>query len=547
MKVEICKQKIESFLSIKYRNKTDLSAYQNLFRKESTKHPHFEFETSHQDEKTFVENFGNPLYSVEKKYAMVVVERTGEKVSLKLFYGYKNRMPGNLWFSISKNCDFITVNLKTGNVYQGHILDFQKKKKFKRKIRCNFFFNKPLFEFQDKLKRLTKNLNKPDDTEFYWRPIMEFVKAVDDKDNYMFSPNTRLFKFYLDKKQIKYPNNFETYQELFYGKRFRDLLKKSENKLVETVMKFFKINGDKVRKSLHEVSYLNITNYLTVKNLFGEDWVNQDDSLIKELINSPSTFDLPNHIVDRFKQLATKKEKRNAFLLFKTHITKYCVDKYTLIDHFRFFVELKGYGETQIFWKSDGESLNLFSKEHLDWTEKLDFYKKGSYQRIYPEIYFEKIHNFEYQSENYYPLILSSSEEYNDESNVQSNCVKSYIGRPSALIVSLRKGSSKSENRLTIEYKIIKYNKDENISITRIQTRAKYNSEPSEQWNEVLQILDNMMNNLAMDNNFKLFKLEKICANKVKLESETEFDECGNLKWSFSLIDYQNFSTNLFI
>lgn len=545
MKVELYKKNIESFKSTKTRDRTDLTSNHNIIGSYSSKHPYFQFESLFQDEKTFKENFANPQYNVEKEYAMVVVEKTENKVSLKLFYGYKVRRAGVQWFKTSKNCQFLTANLKTGNIYQGSILNYQKKKGFTRKIRCNFFSNNPLNEFQNKLKGFTLSLSKPNETDFYVRPIFEFIKEIDSRTDYKMSPNLRLFKFYLDKKNIKYPNNFSAYIEHLTGPHFKKVLKENKNKLVDSVMQFYNLRGDKVKKALHEVEELNIIGYKRAKNLFGEDWINQDDILVKELLSSPNTFDIQNFVSDSFKVHATKKEKRNAFNLFKDYIINMSVDTFTLSDHFRFYVELKNYGDTEVVWKSDGSNPIKFREEHLNWSEKREFYRKGIYKRLYPEIYFEKIKEFDFDNQTYFPIVLTSSEEYNGESSMQSNCVRSYIGRPSALIISLRKASIDSEQRLTVEYNISKVL--DKVVIRRVQTRGKFNSEPSSEWNQPLETLDKMVNDLSLTKSFQLYKLEKICSNDIRLESDTEFDEFGDIKWSYPPIDYNGSSLNFFI
>ena len=40
----------------------------------------------------------------------------------------------------------------------------------------------------------------------------------------------RLFKFYLDKRQIKYPNNFDCYSKILVGPKIRKVLKKNFGK-----------------------------------------------------------------------------------------------------------------------------------------------------------------------------------------------------------------------------------------------------------------------------------------------------------------------------
>ena len=63
---------------------------------------------------------------------MVVVEKDGDKVSIKTFHGWKHRRAGVQWFKISKNMDFISVNVRTGDVYVGGLINFHLKKKCKK-------------------------------------------------------------------------------------------------------------------------------------------------------------------------------------------------------------------------------------------------------------------------------------------------------------------------------------------------------------------------------------------------------------------------------
>jgi hypothetical protein len=74
-----------------------------------------------------VENFGNPMWSVSKQYFMVVVEKEGDKVAIKTFDGFLHRRGGVQWFKKSKNMSFISVNVKTGDVYVGNMVNYHLK------------------------------------------------------------------------------------------------------------------------------------------------------------------------------------------------------------------------------------------------------------------------------------------------------------------------------------------------------------------------------------------------------------------------------------
>lgn len=543
MKEVIFKKNIEYYLSIKQKDRTDLSITNQGMIIFNQKHPYFQFESSHNDEKTFVENFANPIFSVLKEYVMVVVEKKDNKVSLKIYAGLKKRNAAVPWFKTTKNCFFLSVNLETGNIYNGKILNYQNKRKFTKKIRCNYFGDSPLNDLQNNLKSFAKKFGCHNDTDFYITPILEFIKLIDGRDDIKLSPSERLFKFYLDKKKIRYPDNFPLYSPIIVATNFRKLLQRNNNRLVDAVMDLYHVKGKKLKKILHVSNSLNIANYRTAESLYGSDWLNQDDEIISILVDSPKTFSLSEHVIDNFTKLSTKKEKKNSFLVFKDYLKNLSVDGFTLSDHFRFWVELKMYGDREVIWRSDGTSESFFRQEHLDWADKLEHYKNGKYNRIYPSIYHDIITNFTYDGVEYFPILLTNSSEYNDESGVQSNCVKGYIGRAGSIIISLRKSSSDSTERLTCEFRIMKVSDEKEVLIHRIQTRGKYNSEPSELWNGPLRILDKMINDLINHTDSKTYRLIKDCVNGIRLESDTHFDEFGELKWSYSPIDnYSSFT-----
>mgnify|MGYP003346574823 FL=1 len=77
------------------------------------KHPHFSYDEtkgSFSDEKTFTENYGNPLCQVEMTRRVVCVEKTDQKISLKLFIYSRGRKPGKPYFTKSTALYFLTYN-----------------------------------------------------------------------------------------------------------------------------------------------------------------------------------------------------------------------------------------------------------------------------------------------------------------------------------------------------------------------------------------------------------------------------------------------------
>ena len=151
-------------------------------------------------EEDFVLHYGNPLARVLKSYLMVVVEREGDKVSMKVFNGFRERRVGNKWFKVVRNVDYITVNTKTGDVYSGFLHNYQNKKKVRKKLHKNFFLNEPIsnigYVIRDKIWSYSHN-----SIEVAVDASSKFMGEIDGR-GFFHSLDKRLFKFYLDKKGI---------------------------------------------------------------------------------------------------------------------------------------------------------------------------------------------------------------------------------------------------------------------------------------------------------------------------------------------------------
>jgi hypothetical protein len=163
MKEEIYKISFKKYNSIKFRDcnvikskNTHMSELYGMVIEETPtqKHPLFVRDSSNTTEECFVENFANQLYSVMVEYVMVVVERNGDKVAIKMFQGFKHRREGRHWFKVNKNVNYISVNTKTGDVYHGHIHGYQRKKKCIKSIRRNCFINDPLNGLKSQMKNI---------------------------------------------------------------------------------------------------------------------------------------------------------------------------------------------------------------------------------------------------------------------------------------------------------------------------------------------------------------------------------------------------------
>lgn len=511
----------------------------------SSRHPLFIHHKTYNTEEIFSENFANPMCSITKSYFMVVVEKDGDKVAIKIFNGYKHRRAGVQWFKRSKSMQFITVNTKTGDVYVGGITNYHLKTKCRKTIRRNYFINDPLGHLVSIIKNNMKdNENKESSFTIAVNAVSTFMRHIDYQQEYGdLTFSQRLFKFYLSKRGVKFPNNFYVFMNEWFGPDIRKHLKKNDNRMVDAIMKHFDISGKKVKKALHTCTNLNLNPYKFAKGLFGDDWLNQDEILILECLNSNISF---TEVPPNFLNFVSNEELKRVFELFKEVVVKQTLDGYTFSDHIRMYTNLKEYGEHDLKWMSSNNNKSSFREEHLDWTDKIQYYKQGVYTRIYPEYSYEHISKPIIVGEDtYYPVLLDNTSNYNEESSLQSNCVKTYIGKCSSIIVSLRKGNNESNERATIEYRLSK-NLNGELEIKRVQSLGRFNNSLSKEWDEVLFNLDEQMLYYIKDEKFDTVKIKKVCANGVELNSNSDWSDNGTLQWGVKEINKNNNYQNEF-
>jgi len=516
-----------------------------IFYSEPTKkHPLFLHDSTHNTEEMFSENFGNPMWSVSKQYFMVVVERCEDKVTIKTFSGFKTRRVGVKWFKTSKSMEFISVNTKTGDVYVGGITNYHLKKKCKKRIRRNYFIGEPLNIMMSNIKN---NLRGDDDLTSAINAISVFINEIDHSDNFgTLNFSQRLFKFYLNKRGIKFPNNFHVFVDSWCGPEIKKILKKQDNRMIDAIMVRNNISGKQVKKALHSCEHLNIAVYKVARDMFGDDWLNQNDNLILECLNFKNGLSAPP---ESFQNHITNEELKRVFKLFKQMIIHKTLDSYTFYDHIRIYSELKSFGETDLKWMSSDDSQFKFREEHLDWSDKLEHYRNGTYTRIYPDYSYELIQTpININNDIYYPVLLDDSHNYNKESTQQSNCVKTYIGKCSSIIVSIRKGHIDSDERATIEYILTK--PSDKLNVERVQSLGRFNNKLEEKWNDILFKLDEVMLYYVKDERFDTVQIKKKCKNGVELNSTSDWNANGRLFWTQNKINktetHHNFLDNYF-
>jgi hypothetical protein len=501
------------------------------------KHPLFVHKQTHRDEEEFVTRFADQMYAVTRSNTTVVLERDGDKVAIKLFWGYKHRRAGVVWFNTIKHFEFISVNTKTGDVYVGGIDNYHLKRKSRKRIRRNYFINEPLNNLGVSIRNCIRRVVGSDSPEVDCvKEVMSiFIETIDPIDNFgELTNNQRLFKFHLNKRGVKFPNNFHIYTNEWFGPNIKKLLKKTDNRMIDAVMLHRELSGKQIKKALHNCDDLNIGMLNWARNTFNDDWVNQDYELILGCLNSNIPY-YPTQ--ENFKQFVTNEELKRVYRLFRHAVIYGTLDTHTFYDHIRFYCELKLF-EPNIKWMSSDDNKSDFRHEHLDWVEKLQSYKEGTYYRKYPEYSYQFITEpIEHDGEVYYPVLLDNSKNYNEESAMQSNCVKTYIGKSGSMIVSLRKGGVDSDVRATIEYKLTQALVTKTIHIDRVQSLGRFNQKLTEEWDDVLFKLDRRMLYYVKDENFDTVKIKKVHKSGLELESSSYWSDNGRLVWDKEKID----------
>jgi hypothetical protein len=499
------------------------------------KHPLFIYKKTNKTEEEFVTRFADQLYSVTRNNVTIVVERDGDKVAIKLFWGYKHRRPGVAWFKTIKHVEFISVNTKTGDVYVGGIDNYHLKRKSKKRINRNYFIGEPLNNLSLSIRNCIRRVDSNLDVDCTQEALEVFIQTIDPIDNFgVLTNNQRLFKFYLNKRGVKFPNNFHIYTNEWFGPEIKKILKKTDNRMVDAVMVRNELSGKQIKKALHNCEGLNLPMLTLARNMFNDDWVNQDYELILGCLNSNiNYYPLP---VD-FKEFVTNEELKRVFKLFRHVVIHGTLDAHTFYDHMRFYCDLKLY-EPNIKWMSSDDDKSDFRGEHLDWVDKIQSYREGTYYRKYPDYSYQVISEpIEHGGEVYYPVLLDNSKSYNQESAIQSNCVKTYIGKCGSMIVSLRQGGVDSDVRATIEYKLSYTFVGKIIHVDRVQSLGRFNKKLTEEWDDVLFKLDRRMLYYVKDENFDTVKIKKVHKSGLELESTSYWRDDGRLVWDKEKIE----------
>jgi len=493
----------------------NITELDNIIVKPKSKWDRSKVEVSVSEEE-FVKYFADVTKGVSMEKLLIVVEEYDNKISYKIYTTTRRRKVGGKYFFVRKSLRYVTYNLNSKNVYTGY-RQTSKKKLISKSCRVNLFSDivTPHYimnEFKTE-SRIAQGFK-----------VTDYKSAVDEMDDLKEKLSQLIFnktgiktfkeisirdifyKLYLLDNGIKIPNTFRLFQEYFFSKKE---LKQSKN-LVTAFMNKEGLYGSKVRAYLNKYEDIPFIYLSLIFKVLGVDYFNMVN--VENLRNSGTIY-IPGSLANNMNEVLSKRDRYKILVGINEGISFS-----TLLEHFSFREKLKKYNHKFNIKFFDRKS---FADEHYEISQVLGSYKNGIIKRSYGH----QIENMVEQSIvsmmgiEFFPVLLKTTEDYNSESIVQSNCVRTYVEKPNCLIISLRNGNKNSEDRATLEYQ---YRRNE---IIRIQSRSKYNNDVPPSWEQTLEILDYRISKLYKDGKLTLPSLTKEYPNGVVINRYSVFEK----------------------
>jgi hypothetical protein len=268
----------------------------------------------------------------------------------------------------------------------------------------------------------------------------------------------------------------------------------------------------------------------------GIDYFNKIDKKFFEQ-NNNSSYYLTNNLFNNPDKLTNfEKSKVVDAINFEVPLS-------TIIDHIQTIKKLKE--KYNYEFKMRFTNLSSFNSEHYGISELYTSYSKGIVVRSYGDFAEEQIsESIMGFNIDYFPVVLKTTGDFNEESQHQQNCVRTYSEKPNSIIISLRAGSHNSKERATIEYR---FRRNEMI---RAQSLGKFNRSLETSWDLPLEILDKRVKSLWSKKTLTLPRMKKETMNgKLIKQYISMFDEKNPIRvepiWDEE-VDYDG-DENLFL
>jgi uncharacterized protein (DUF3820 family) len=474
-----------------------------------------------EDETVFLENYANPLSSLTMLRKTLVIEENENKIALKC-YNYRNhRDVAKKYFIVRRDITYLTFNIKRKTFYSG-ILRLKKRAKIGSKMSMNKtdlysmdVYNQ-IFYFMSYLNNEYDSYNLTNEViNLFLNRVSEIIDIKFDKED--LTPRDKFYQLYLKISGIKYPDAFSKFVTYYTPKKE---IREHGNNLVTWFMKKNGFKGTKIRELLNKYNNVDINGLTSFYKLLGQNLFNTINS---ECFLTESKLGSEYYgMWSQIPEMLGKKELYNICKILNTTKSETLLN--SLGDHIHYKESLKKYGE---FVKITATNYDDYVKEHSEWSSLIQSYRTGLVTRFYgdDEYLIEKPIN--HNGETYYPVLLKTTEQYEGESMVQSNCVRTYSEKPYCFIVSLRKGSVDSEVRASIE---LRYMTD---GLKVVQKLGKYNKHLSEEWLSPINELEGFANYLYSKGIIKLPEMTKKFPNGKSVKTYSVFENNDLIKNMF--------------
>lgn len=458
-------------------------------------------------EEELKEYYGDITKEIEINRVTLVLEEKENSISVKFYDFLRGRNVGKQYFFVRKSMHYVTYNFKYKNFYSGHHVS-KHKKSINKTIATNKWESiiNQLSHIPTGINSLilTDTPDKPFSLEVYntnygWNVLSgvlnKFFDIIHKKENIkvdgyesiseirdLNGMQERFFLTYMTANGFGFPNAWRKFMRTTVSKKE---LKKSGS-LVESFMKHYKFKGKMIRELLNTKEDVDFYRMNYMYHLLGVDYFNK---IAPEfLLNSDKYRSvIPNFTGDNIEVL-TNIEKRNITKLLGGDGWGFMTIS-LITDHISIKRKLKHYGENVTI---KATNKRMFDDEHYEWSSLLQSYRNGKVVRHYEGMMKKELQEPIYGPHlDYYPVLLTTHDHYNKESQHQHNCVRTYIEEANCFIISLRENSVNGDTRATIEFRYQKGKAPENV-----QSLGKYNESLSSNWNFVLEELQNRVNRL---------------------------------------------------
>lgn len=477
--------------------------------------------------------YGDKTKSVFIDRVTLVVEEKENSIAIKLYNFSKGRKVGTNYYGVTQQLSYVTYNKKYNNFYSG--VRVRGKKKLKgNSIKVNNWND--IVSILSNMVQVINDISLSGtesmwlDTKHGWQQLRSSINIFNENlgVSHEFDDIQKLveclFMFYYKENGFKLPNGPFKFMNIPLSKA---KLKKTDS-VVEAFMKIYEYRGKKVRTILNspnEVDYYTL-NYLY--SLLGVDFFNK--------LNLTFTFttlgvtrvisDVSVNGYHEYNELNNSEKSAIVDLcnnyVKNTEGTSIISAEHSLVsllrDHLRFKNNLK---EFDVDVKFKARTKQEFNREHDEWTNTLDSYKNGTIKRNYPDMMVKELQEIIMGPHmDYYPVLLKDSDDYNEESGHQKSCVRTYIESPNSFIISIREGSRNGKERATIEFRYSKGSHPNNV-----QSLGRFNEMLSNNWNYVLEEIQNRVKRLSELRVIEIPKMKKTFPNGKEVTRQSYWNK----------------------